>query len=112
MTRRLISAHLQFHVTKTWVNQAVTVKTSMQPKASRNHPLTVDQVRRNLRIAKKRSPGERLYSVMKRIMNGGHTFITMVRRDRVRAMFLCHGYNMLTLIALKKQGRIVRFLEK
>jgi len=29
-----------------------------------------------------------------------------VRRYRVKAMFLCLGYNMLTLITLKKQGRV------
>jgi IS5 family transposase len=75
-------------------------------KASRKHPLTVEQVRRNLRITRKRSPGERPYSVMKGIMNGGHTFVTMVRRYRVKAMFLCLGYNMLTLLTLKKQGKI------
>ena len=75
-------------------------------KESRNHPLTIEQVRRNLRITRKRSPGERPYSVMKGIMNGGHTFVTMVRRYRVKAMFLCLGYNMLTMITLKKQGRI------
>jgi IS5 family transposase len=39
-------------------------------KASRNHPLTIEQLRRNLRITRKRSPGERPYSVMKGIMNG------------------------------------------
>jgi IS5 family transposase len=75
-------------------------------KASREHPLTIEQIRRNFRITRKRSPGERPYSVMKGIMNGGHTFVTMVRRYRVKAMFLCLGYNMLTLITLKKQGRI------
>ena len=62
-------------------------------KASREHPLTVEKIRRNLRITRKCSPGERPYSVMKGIMNGGHTLVTMVRRCRVKAMFLCLGYN-------------------
>ena len=75
-------------------------------RTSTNHPLTIEQVRRNLRITGKRSPGERPYSVLKGIMNGGHTFVTMVRRYRVKAMFLCLGYNMLTMITLKKQGTI------
>ncbi|EQD56124.1 transposase IS4, partial [mine drainage metagenome] len=73
---------------------------------SRNHPLTVDKIRRNLRITRKRSPGERPYSVMKVVMHGDHTFVTMVRRYRVKAMFLCLGYNTLTMITLKKQGKI------
>ena len=70
-------------------------------KASREHPLTIEKIRRNLRITRKRSPGERPYSVMKVIMNGGHTLVTMVRRCRAKAMFLCLGYNMLTMITLK-----------
>jgi IS5 family transposase len=75
-------------------------------RASRIHPLTIGQVRRNLRITKKRSPGERPYSVMKGVMNGGHTFVSMMRRYMVKAMSLCLGYNMLTMITLKKQGEI------
>ena len=75
-------------------------------KASREHPLDIEKIRRNLRITRKRSPGERPYSVMKGIMNGGHTLVTMVRRCRVKAMFLCLGYNALTMITLKKQGKI------
>ena len=74
-------------------------------KASRDRPLTVDQIRRNLRISRKRSPGERPYSVMKRIFHGGHVFVTMVRRVRVKATFLCLGYNLLTLLSLKNRVR-------
>ena len=74
-------------------------------KAARNSPLTVDQVRRNKRISRKRSPGERPYSVIKRMFRGGHVFVTMIRRVRVKAAFLCLGYNLLTLLTLKKQGR-------
>ena len=81
-------------------------------KASREHPLTIEKIRRNLRITRKLSPGERPYSVMKGIMHGGHTFVTMVRRYRVKAMFLCLGYNMLTMITLKKQGKIAQAMEK
>ena len=39
-------------------------------KASREHPLDIEKIRRNLRITRKRSLGERPYSVMKGIMNG------------------------------------------
>ncbi len=53
-------------------------------RAARKKPPTIDQVRRNRRITKKRSPGERPYSVMKRIFHGGHVFVTMIRRLRVK----------------------------
>ena len=43
---------------------------------------------------------------MKRIFHGGHVFVTMVRRVRVKSMLMCLGYNLLTLLTLKKQGKI------
>lgn len=55
---------------------------------------------------KERSPAERPYSVMKRIFNGGHVFMTMIRRVRVKAAFLSPRNNLMTLLTLKKQGRI------
>ena len=80
-------------------------------RASRNHPLNMDQVRRNRRITKKRSPGERPYSVMKNVFHGGHVFVTMTRRTRVKAAFMCLGYNLLTLISLEKSGKIAAALK-
>ena len=81
-------------------------------KASRNHPLNMDQIRRNRRITKKRSPGERPYSVMKRIFHGGHVFVTMIRRTRVKAAFMCLGYNLLTLVSLEKKGNVAAAIKK
>ncbi|MHB1440125.1 MAG: transposase [Cuniculiplasma sp.] len=75
-------------------------------KASRKHPLSIDKIRRNMRITRKRSPGERPYSVLKRVMHGGHTFVTMVRRVRVKETFTLIGYNLLTLLTLKRQGKV------
>ncbi len=81
-------------------------------KASRNHPLTIDKIRRNGRTTKKRSPGERPYSVIKNIFNGGHVFVTMIRRVRVKAMFMCLGYNLFTLLSMKNRGKIAVAMEK
>ncbi|MHB1470582.1 MAG: hypothetical protein ACYCSA_00425 [Thermoplasmataceae archaeon] len=75
-------------------------------KASRNHPLTMDKIRRNLRITRKRSPGERPYSITKSVMHGGHTLVTMIRKVRVKETFACIGYNLLTLLTLRRQGRV------
>ncbi|EQD28385.1 transposase IS4 family [mine drainage metagenome] len=73
-------------------------------KASRNHPLTVRQTRRNLRITRKRSPGERPYSVIKGIFHGSHVYVTMIRRVRVKATFMCLGYNLLTLLTYPEEA--------
>ncbi len=75
-------------------------------RASRSTPLTIDQMRRNRRITRKRSPGERPYSIIKGKFNGGHVYVTMVRRVRVKMMFRCLCYNLFTLMNLKKHGKI------
>jgi IS5 family transposase len=75
-------------------------------KAAKNRPLTIEELRRNRRISKKRSPGERPYSVIKKIQRGAHVMVKLIRRARMKAMFFCFGYNALTLLTLKKKGVI------
>ena len=72
-------------------------------RASRNTPLTMKQVRR---ISRKRTPGERPYSVIKRVQNGGHTLVTMVRRVRVKMTFVNMAYNLSTVVHMKRIGII------
>ncbi len=43
---------------------------------------------------------------MKRVMYGGRTFVTMTRKVRVKAIFMYSGYNLLTILTLKKQGKM------
>ena len=57
-------------------------------------------------IARKHSPEERPYSVMKRTFHGGHTYVTTVPRVRVTAMFPCLGHNLFNLLSLKRRGKI------
>ncbi|MEM3192783.1 MAG: hypothetical protein QW292_12035, partial [Candidatus Parvarchaeota archaeon] len=40
--------------------------------------LPIESIRRNLKITRKRSRGERPYSVMKRTFRGDHTFVTIL----------------------------------
>ncbi|MCW6157987.1 MAG: hypothetical protein LVQ63_00670 [Thermoplasmatales archaeon] len=55
-------------------------------KALKGYRLPIESIRRNLRITRKRSRGERPYSVMKRTFRGNHTFVTTVPRVRVKAV--------------------------
>ena len=73
-------------------------------KASRSHSPTIKQIRRNFRITRKRSSFERPYSVLKKIFRSNHVFVTMVRRIRVKATFICLRYNLLTLVLLERNG--------
>lgn len=75
-------------------------------RAARNHPNTIRDELRNRRIKKKRSPGERVYAVMKNVFRGGHTKVTTIARVNTKMTFLSFAYNLYQLITLKKQGVI------
>ena len=75
-------------------------------RAVRGQKLSMKSIRRNLRITRKRSRGERPYSVMKEIFHGGHVFVTTIPRVRVKNMFMCLGHNMICMIGMKKKGLI------
>ena len=72
----------------------------------RGHELPMESIRMNLRIASKRSRGERPYSVMKRTFRGGRTFVTTVPRVRVKAMFMCLGHNLFYLLPLTRRRKV------
>jgi len=73
-------------------------------KALRGHKLPIESIRRNMRITRKRSRGERPYSVMKTIFHGGHVFVTAIPRERVKCMFMCLGHNLMCMTGMKKRG--------
>ena len=75
-------------------------------KSLKGYKLPVESIRRNMRITRKRSRGERPYSVMKTIFHDGHMFVTTVARVRVKCMFMCPGHNFMCMIRMKKKGMI------
>ncbi|MCL6002309.1 MAG: hypothetical protein M0Z77_11065 [Thermoplasmatales archaeon] len=77
---------------------------AMLDKVVGGHKLPIESIRRNLRITRKRSRGERPYSVIKMTFHGGHTFVTTIPRVRAEAMFMCLGHNLFNLLSLKKEG--------
>ena len=62
-------------------------------RAVRNHKLSIESIRRNRRISRRRSLVEYPYAVMKRMFHFSHVMVTLVRRVRVKFMFACFGYN-------------------
>jgi IS5 family transposase len=73
-------------------------------RGARDHPLGIMDRLRNLRISKKRAPGERHYAVIKRVFNAGHVLVTTVPRVHVKMLFTAFGFNLYQLHTLRKQG--------
>jgi len=75
-------------------------------KSLKRYRLPVESIRHNMRMTRKRSRGEKQYSVMKTIFNYVHVFVTTVPRVRVKCMFMCLGHNLMCMIRMKKKGMI------
>ncbi|RLF57036.1 MAG: IS5/IS1182 family transposase, partial [Thermoplasmata archaeon] len=65
--------------------------------------LNIREKLRNKRIAKKRAPGERPFSVIKRTFHGERTQVKTLPRVRVKEMFKYFDYNLYQLITLERK---------
>lgn len=76
------------------------VKDMTMDRAVRGRGLDAKQKRRNWRITKIRSPGERMYAVIKNTFDGWYTLVKTIERVRVKEMFKCFAYNLYQLRTL------------
>jgi len=63
-------------------------------RATRGHPLCIRDKLRNKRISRKRSPGERPFAVVKRVMKCGYTYLTELHRVFTQSMMRYFTYNL------------------
>ena len=71
-------------------------------RATRNHPLTSKQNRRNKAISKVRSLVERPFAVIKRVFKSNHVLVTTIERVHVKNLFSCFAYNLYCLKSVQK----------
>ena len=72
-------------------------------RSVRGRRLNGGQQKRNRAIGRIRSPGERPFSVVKRVFKGGHTMVTTRERVQVKEMFKYFGYNLYQLVTLERK---------
>jgi transposase, IS5 family len=65
------------------------------------HPLDLIEKERNQLICKLRSPGERPFSVIKRIFRGGRVLVTTVKRVHIKMVVTAIAFNLYQLCTLK-----------
>ena len=70
----------------------------------KGYKLPVESIRRNIRTTRKRSSGERPYSLIMTIFHGGHVFVTTIPGVRVKCMFMCLGHNLMRMIKMEEKG--------
>ena len=62
-------------------------------RSVRNHKLSMEFIRRNLRTSRKRSLVEYPYAIIKRMFHFSHVMVTTVKMVSVKFMFACFAYN-------------------
>jgi IS5 family transposase len=72
-------------------------------RAVRGRKLNGGEQKRNKAIGKVRAPGERPFSVIKRVFKGDRTQVKTLERVRVKEMFKCFSYNLYQLVTLDRK---------
>ncbi|MGC9435339.1 MAG: transposase, partial [Methanomicrobiales archaeon] len=72
-------------------------------RATRGHPLSIKENRRNKAISRTRSLVERPFAVIKRVLHTGHLMVTTVARVRVKNVFSCMNFNFRQLLTLQRR---------
>ena len=83
---------------------AGNVRDETMKRGTRARKLNGGEQKRNKRISRIRSPGERPYAVIKRVFHGTHTLVKTLARVRVKEMFKCFAFNLYQLVTLKRKA--------
>ena len=75
-------------------------------RAVRGRKLNGGEQKRNKAIGKVRAPGERPFSVIKRVFKGDRTQVKTLERVRVKEMFKCFAYDLYQLVTLDRKQRL------
>ena len=73
-------------------------------RATRGHPLSIKENRRNKAISRTRSLVERPFAVVKRVFHAGQLMITTIARVRVKNTFSCINFNLRQLCTLNQRS--------
>ena len=73
-------------------------------RATRGHPLSIKENRRNKAISRTRALVERPFAMIKRVFKAGQLMVTTVARVRVKNTFSCINFNLRQLLTLKAQA--------
>jgi IS5 family transposase len=78
-------------------------------RARRGHRLNGGQLKRNTKLSRIRSIGERPFAVIKSVFHGGRTMVKTLQRVRIKEIFKGIAYNLYQLFTLERQrlGRAI-----
>lgn len=87
--------------------KAKDVDDKTMKRATRARKLNGGEQLRNKAISRIRAPGERQYSVIKRVFHGERTQVKTLERVMIKEMFKCFAYNLYQLVTLERKAIMV-----
>lgn len=82
---------------------AENVKDMTMKRNTRGRKLNKRERRMNIAISRIRAPGERPIAVIKRVFNGGRTFVKSLARVKIKEVFKCFAFNLYQLVTLERK---------
>jgi len=79
------------------------VQDKTMKRGTRAGKLNGGEQRYNKAISRIRAPGERPFGVIKRVFNGGRTYVKTLGRVSIKEMFKCFAYNLYQLVSLERK---------
>jgi IS5 family transposase len=83
--------------------QAKGVEDKTMKRATKKRKLNGGEQLRNKSISRVRAPGERPFSVIKRVFDGERTQVKTLERVMMKEMFKCFAYNLYQMVTLERQ---------
>lgn len=83
--------------------KAKNVNDKTMKRATKSRKLNGGEILRNKMISRVRAPGERPYSVIKRVFHGERTQVKTLERVMMKEMFKCFAYNLYQLVTLERK---------
>lgn len=84
--------------------QAKGVEDKTMKRGTKSRKLNGGELKRNRAISRVRAPGERPFSVIKRVFDGERTQVKTLERVMMKEMFKCFAYNLYHLVTLERQA--------
>jgi len=86
--------------------EAANVVDKTMKRGVRGRKLNGGEQKRNKTIGRIRAPGERPFSVIKRVFHGDRTAVKTLERVHIKEMFKCFAYNLYQLVTLNRKRRL------
>lgn len=83
------------------------VEDKTMKKNTKARKLNGGEQKRNKAISRIRAPGERPFSVIKRVFRGDRTQVKTLPRVSIKEMFKCFAYNLYQLVTLKRKELVI-----